>query len=698
MSFRDRDRNRGFGSKSDGGSRGHYDRGGGRFGGFDRGGFDRGGGRSSLKGSQPGQNLRRPKWDLSKLQKFEKNFYKEHINVAHRTQSEIQQFYEANQITVNGKNIPKPIFTFEEGLFPDYVMNQIKKNCWQAPTSIQSQGWPIALSGLNMVGIAQTGSGKTLAFILPAIVHINNQPLLERGDGPICLVLVPTRELAQQVQQVAQEFGHASQIRNACVYGGAPKRPQIQDLEDGAEICIATPGRLIDLLESNKTNLRRTTYLVLDEADRMLDMGFEPQIRKIIEQVRPDRQTLMWSATWPKEVRRLAEDFLQDYVQVNIGALQLTANHNILQIIDVCMEFEKEDKLVKLLTEIMQEKENKTLIFVETKRKADDISRRMKRDGWPVICIHGDKSQDERDWALNEFRSGKTPILLATDVASRGLDVEDIKFVINFDYPNCSEDYVHRIGRTARSTNTGTAYTLFTPSNIKQAPDLISVLREAKQVVSPKLLDLADSSRNFQGRSRSRWASKERGGREDRSTTSLRDRDASGRGGGRGASSTGYTSSTGYRLGGGESSRGGHSSNMRPADRDQFGRDKPNTYTQQNQPKPAGFNPGVAKPSLFNTPAQRPPGVSSSYTQGYQAPKPLLGGGSNNFQSSAMTRNNFQSPQGGYNPQDTSMPNYSNQNMYTQQAPPQQQWSQTFRPPLPVNAPPPPPPPQNSGY
>ncbi|GFN96911.1 ATP-dependent RNA helicase dbp2 [Plakobranchus ocellatus] len=498
MSYRDRDRStssRGFGGRSDGG-RGFGDRDRGSRGGMS----DRG--KASLKGTQPGQGLRKPRWDVHKLPKFEKNFYKEHPVVTRRGHHEIQQFYAAQQITVAGKNVPKPVFSFEEGGFPDYVMNQIRKNGWQSPTAIQSQGWPVALSGLDMVGIAQTGSGKTLAFILPAIVHINHQPYLERGDGPIVLVLVPTRELAQQVQQVAHEFGRLSQIRNACVYGGAPKRPQLKDLEDGAEICIATPGRLIDYLESGKTNLRRTTYLVLDEADRMLDMGFEPQIRKIVEQVRPDRQTLMWSATWPKEVRKLAEDFLHNYIQINIGALQLTANHNILQIIDVCMEFEKEDKLVKLLTEIMQEKENKTIIFVETKRKADDISRRMRRDGWPVICIHGDKSQQERDWTLQEFRSGKIPILIATDVASRGLDVEDIKFVINFDYPNCSEDYVHRIGRTARSSKTGTAYTLFTPGNIKQASDLISVLREAKQVVSPKLLQMAESARGYQGKSR----------------------------------------------------------------------------------------------------------------------------------------------------------------------------------------------------
>ncbi|XP_013095513.1 uncharacterized protein LOC106078932 isoform X3 [Biomphalaria glabrata] len=697
MSYRDRDRSRGFSGRSDSGSRGRFDR--------DRGGGGRGGGgmadrgRPSLKGTQPGQNLRKPRWDMSRLPKFEKNFYKEHINVSRRSQQEILQFYEANQITVHGKSIPKPIFTFEEGNFPDYVMNQIRKNCFHSPTSIQSQGWPIALSGLNMVGIAQTGSGKTLAFMLPAIVHINNQPYLERGDGPICLVLVPTRELAQQVQQVAHEFGQTSQIRNACVYGGAPKRPQIKDLEDGAEICIATPGRLIDLLESNKTNLRRTTYLVLDEADRMLDMGFEPQIRKILEQVRPDRQTLMWSATWPKEVRKLAEDFLQDYVQINIGALQLTANHNILQIIDVCMEFEKEDKLVKLLTEIMQEKDNKTLIFVETKRKADDISKRMRRDGWPVICIHGDKSQQERDWALNEFRSGKTPILLATDVASRGLDVEDIKFVINFDYPNCSEDYVHRIGRTARSTNTGTAYTLFTPANVKQAPDLISVLREAKQVISPKLLQLAESNKGYQGKSRGRWAGKERTVRDD-SRPGLRDRDRStsgrgGRGGGVGAFS----------------SRVGHSVGERPGGRDQFGRDKPNIYSQESQQKPSAFSQGTSKPNMFNQPAPRGATSTNNYhPQGYQqnAPKPLMGGGGGNFQSGSqnMNRGNYPPQPGGFSQKPPMPPpqNYNSQPMYSQQQQ-QQNWGQhqggmqpPFRPPLPMTTPPPPPPPQHQGY
>jgi len=265
----------------------------------------------------------------------------------------------------------------------------------------------------------------------------------------------------------------------------------MRDLENGCEVVIATPGRLIDFLEMGKTNLRRTTYLVLDEADRMLDMGFEPQIRKIIEQIRPDRQVLMWSATWPKDVRRLAEDFLVDYVHINVGAMDLHANHNILQIVDVCEEYQKEQKLARLLEEIGCEAQNKILIFVETKRKADDLTRLMRRDGYPAMCIHGDKQQKERDWVLGEFRKGSTSILVATDVAARGLDVDDVKFVINYDYPNNSEDYIHRIGRTGRKDQTGTAYTLFTSANSAKAKDLCSVLAEAKQVVNPKLQELS---------------------------------------------------------------------------------------------------------------------------------------------------------------------------------------------------------------
>lgn len=376
---------------------------------------------------------------MSTLPKFEKSFYKEDPAVSARSEREVEAFRKSKEIAVTGNNVPRPVHTFEEAGFPKYVMDEVKAQGFSGPTAIQSQGLPMALSGRDVVGIAETGSGKTLTYCLPAIVHINAQPLLAPGDGPIVLVLAPTRELAVQIQQEITKFGKSSRIRNTCVYGGVPKGGQIRDLARGVEVCIATPGRLIDMLESGKTNLRRVTYLVLDEADRMLDMGFEPQIRKIIGQIRPDRQTCMWSATWPKDVRQLASDYLHDFIQVNIGSLDLSANHRIKQIVEIVSEFDKREKMTKHLERIMEEdKKAKILLFTGTKRVADDITRFLRQDGWPALCkftfynyvlkqtdeceaIHGDKQQNERDWVLNEFKSGKSPIMVATDVASRGI-------------------------------------------------------------------------------------------------------------------------------------------------------------------------------------------------------------------------------------------------------------------------------------
>lgn len=321
------------------------------------------------------------------MPKFEKAFYKEHPDVTNRSERDVENYRKKHEMSVHGRNIPRPVETFDEAGFPQYVLSEVKAQGFPSPTSIQAQGWPMALSGRDVVGIAETGSGKTLTYCLPAIVHINAQPLLAPGDGPIVLVLAPTRELAVQIQAEMTKFGKSSRIRNTCVYGGVPKGPQIRDLSRGVEVCIATPGRLIDMLDAGRTNLRRVTYLVLDEADRMLDMGFEPQIRTIISQIRPDRQTCMWSATWPKEVRRLASDFLNDYIQVNVGSMDLSANHRIHQIIDVVSDFEKRDRMIKHMEQIMETRTNKVLIFTSTKRVADEITRFLRQDGWPALCM-----------------------------------------------------------------------------------------------------------------------------------------------------------------------------------------------------------------------------------------------------------------------------------------------------------------------
>uniref|UniRef100_A0A667X4V4 RNA helicase n=1 Tax=Myripristis murdjan TaxID=586833 RepID=A0A667X4V4_9TELE len=556
---RGRDRDRGYG------------------GGPPRFGGSRGGGGGGGKYGNPGERLRKKHWNLDELPKFEKNFYQQHPDVTRRSPQEVEQYRRAKTVTVKGRECPNPIMKFHEASFPSYVMDVINKQNWTEPTPIQAQGWPLALSGKDMVGIAQTGSGKTLSvtfvgylinitiYLLPAIVHINHQPFLERGDGPICLVLAPTRELAQQVQQVAAEYGRASRLKSTCIYGGAPKGPQIRDLERGVEICIATPGRLIDFLEAGKTNLRRCTYLVLDEADRMLDMGFEPQIRKIVDQIRPDRQTLMWSATWPKEVRQLAEDFLKEYVQINVGALQLSANHNILQIVDVCNDGEKEDKLIRLLEEIMSEKENKTIIFVETKRRCDDLTRRMRRDGYMASNGLGSK------WGLGYQK-------------------------------------------------TGTAYTFFTPNNMRQAGDLVSVLREANQAINPKLLQMAEDRG---GRSRGGRGGGYRDDHRDRYSSgrrdygNYRDRDNS-RGFDNGPKKVFGTNTQNGGFGGGGNSGafngGGYNSNGQSNFNNQtgsFGGGQNNFQAQQFGPGKTGAQNGAGHPPFpfpqGQAPQQHPP-------------------------------------------------------------------------------------------
>ncbi|CAG7852809.1 ATP-dependent RNA helicase DBP2-A [Serendipita indica DSM 11827] len=477
-------------------------------GGYNSGWNQGGGGGGGDRMGNLGGGLKSIDWRSQTLEKFEKNFYAEDKRVSARSDSEIEAFRRAKEIKVQGRGVPRPVTRFDEVGFPNYLMSTIEQQGFAEPTPIQCQAWPMALSGRDVVAISQTGSGKTISFALPAMLHINAQPLLAPGDGPIVLILAPTRELAVQIQTECTKFGANSRIRNTAIYGGAPKGPQIRDLQRGVEIVIATPGRLIDMLEQNKTNLRRVTYLVMDEADRMLDMGFEPQIRKIVGQIRPDRQTLMFSATWPKDVQKLASDFLKDFIQVNIGSMELTANQNITQTVEVVTDFEKRNKLLKHL-ELISNENGKVLIFVATKRVADDITKYLRQDGWPALAIHGDKEQRERDWVLAEFKSGRSPILIATDVASRGLDVKDVSYVINYDFPNNCEDYIHRIGRTGRAGKTGTAFTYFTAENSKAAGELVAILRDAKQHVPPQLEEMV---RYSGGGGKNRYGGGGRGG------------------------------------------------------------------------------------------------------------------------------------------------------------------------------------------
>ncbi|XP_013628764.1 PREDICTED: DEAD-box ATP-dependent RNA helicase 14 isoform X1 [Brassica oleracea var. oleracea] len=456
-----------------------------------------------------------------------------------------------HEITVSGGQVPPPLMSFETTGFPPELLREVLNAGFSAPTPIQAQSWPIAMQGRDIVAIAKTGSGKTLGYLLPGFMHLQRV----RNDsrmGPTILVLSPTRELATQIQDEAVKFGRSSRISCTCLYGGAPKGPQLRDLERGADIVVATPGRLNDILEMRRISLRQVSYLVLDEADRMLDMGFEPQIRKIVKEIPTKRQTLMYTATWPKGVRKIAADLLVNPAQVNIGNVdELVANKSITQHIEVVAPMEKQRRLEQILRS--QEPGSKVIIFCSTKRMCDQLTRNLTRQ-FGAAAIHGDKSQPERDNVLNQFRSGRTPVLVATDVAARGLDVKDIRAVINYDFPNGVEDYVHRIGRTGRAGATGQAFTFFGDQDSKHASDLIKILEGANQRVPPQIRDMA--ARGGGGMNKfSRWGPPS-GGRGGGSGYG-------GRGGGSGYGGRGSDSGYGGRGGFGsrDSGMGNRSSN-----------------------------------------------------------------------------------------------------------------------------------------
>ncbi|TYH64453.1 hypothetical protein ES332_D07G268700v1 [Gossypium tomentosum] len=420
-----------------------------------------------------------------------------------------------HEITVTGDEVPPPFSSFESTGFPSELLREVHNAGFSAPTPIQAQSWPIALQGRDIVAIAKTGSGKTLGYLVPGFMHIQRCGN-DSQMGPTVLVLSPTRELATQIQDEAQKFGGSSRITCTCLYGGAPKGPQLREIERGVDIVVATPGRLNDILEMRRVSLQQVSYLVLDEADRMLDMGFEPQIRKIVKEVPTRRQTLMYTATWPREVRKIAADLLVNPVQVNIGNIdELVANKSITQNVEVLAPMVKHRRLEQILRS--QEPGSKIIVFCSTKKMCDQLARNLSQFG--AASIHGDKSQADRDYVLGQFRSGRSPVLVATDVAARGLDIKDIRVVINYDFPTGVEDYVHRIGRTGRAGATGLAFTFFGDQDSKHASDLIKVLEGANQQVPAELREMASRGGGM-GRPR-RWAPSsggydgERGGRTD---------------------------------------------------------------------------------------------------------------------------------------------------------------------------------------
>jgi ATP-dependent RNA helicase RhlE len=337
------------------------------------------------------------------------------------------------------------------------MMRAVTDAGYVLPTPIQRQAIPLALNGRDLMGLAQTGTGKTAGFSIPIIERLLDGPHRTRA-----LILTPTRELCQQVEEAFRKYGKYAGLTVVSVYGGVGYDIQVNALRDGVDVVVATPGRLIDHLEKQNVSFDDLEVLVLDEADRMLDMGFAPQIQRIVATIPPYRQTLLFSATMPPEVEALARKYLRKPVVVQVGrrsSAATTVQHYVYPV--------PKQRKAELLAELLKQKEmDSVLVFTRTKQGADRVVRHLESVGIDADALHADKSQSQRESALLRFKEGKTRVLVATDIAQRGLDISGISHVINYDVPQQAEDYVHRIGRTGRAAQTGDAYTFMCADEI----------------------------------------------------------------------------------------------------------------------------------------------------------------------------------------------------------------------------------------
>ncbi len=333
------------------------------------------------------------------------------------------------------------------------ILRALEARNYTTPTPIQARAIPHLLEERDLLGVAQTGTGKTAAFALPMLQCLAERNQRPRPRMPRALVLAPTRELATQIAESFEAYGRYLGLRVAVVFGGVGQNPQVQALRAGVDILVATPGRLLDLMQQRHADLSAVEILVLDEADRMLDMGFLPDVRRILSALPRDRQSLLFSATMPQDIQALANKFLRDPLRVEVSPPTHTADR-IAQSIWFVTKAQKRDLLAELLADPVFER---TLVFTRTKHGADRVVKHLRTVDIPAHAIHGNKSQNAREKALDDFRSGRAPVLIATDIAARGIDVPEITHVINFDLPNIPESYVHRIGRTARAGREGIA-------------------------------------------------------------------------------------------------------------------------------------------------------------------------------------------------------------------------------------------------
>ncbi|KAF3583987.1 hypothetical protein F2Q69_00027210 [Brassica cretica] len=432
--------------------------------------------------------------DHSKIEyePFRKNFYIEVKEISRMTQEEVNAYRKEFELKVHGKDVPRPIKSWHQTGLTSKILDTMNKLKYEKPMPIQTQALPIIMSGRDCIGVAKTGSGKTLGFVLPMLRHIKDQPPVEAGEGPIGLVMAPTRELVQQIHSDIKKFSKALGIRCVPVYGGSGVAQQISELKRGTEIVVCTPGRMIDILctSSGKiTNLRRVTFLVMDEADRMFDMGFEPQITRIIQNIRPDRQTVLFSATFPRQVETLARKVLNKPIEIQVGGRSVV-NKDITQLVEVRPESERFLRLLELLGEWYEK--GKILVFVQSQEKCDALLKDLFKRSYPCLSLHGGKEQSDRESTISDFKSNVCNILIATSVAARGLDVKDLELVVNYDAPNHYEDYVHRVGRTGRAGRKGCAVTFISEDDAKYAPDLVKALELSEQPIPDDLKAIAD--------------------------------------------------------------------------------------------------------------------------------------------------------------------------------------------------------------
>lgn len=433
---------------------------------------------------------------------FRKAFFNAPEEIQQLTPEEVADLrLELDGIKVKPDDAPRPVVKFAQMGLLQSTMDALQLSGFTKPTPIQSQAIPTVLSGRDVRGVAKTGSGKTLAFGLPSIRHILDQPPLKSMDGPIGLILAPTRELVVQIQNDIRPFFKASGLKISCVYGGSSIADNIATLKKSqTHVLVATPGRLIDLMQSNSgrvLNFKRVTYVVLDEADRMFDMGFEPQIMKVLANIRPDRQTLLFSATFPKSLDSNARKMLKNPVEITVGG-RSTIPSQIKQIVHIVppSPTEKFKQLLLHLGNLFSDPEQdgaRAIVFCERQETCEDLLAKLLKKSWACDSIHGAKEQSDRDDAIRDFKSGALSLLIATSIAARGLDVEALALVINYDSPSHIEDLVHRIGRTGRAGRSGTGITLLErPGQERYAVFLAKAMRDSGQEVPEELQEMAD--------------------------------------------------------------------------------------------------------------------------------------------------------------------------------------------------------------